>query len=158
MSRQTDSLMERVSITAETQADRVLNLLEMLERESGKPLKFQDIADRLASSGIKLGRSSWHAIQDPEYRYSRVQPLTAIALFFGEHSDFLIKEEVEPSERYKENLEEIINEASMNTAQTYFRHARRFSNDVFVNKVFSNFVDIIQEERKISRDELIATI
>lgn len=147
MSKQTDLLMERVSITGETQTDRVLNHIELYERERGQSFSFHELVDTLAKNGIKLGGSSWYAIKDPEYRYSLIPLLSAVSLFFGDDPDFLIPEQVEPSDRYKASLEEITNVAAMETARLFVKQVRRFSDDVLVNKVLTNVDELLREER-----------
>lgn len=150
MPRESDLIMVIITITGRAQADRLLNLLEMfeIENESG-PLRFTVLADHLAERGIKLGRSSWDTIKDPEYRYNRVRVLAAIALFFGEDQDFLIKEETQPSERYKSRLEAARKKASKKFALAFCRQSIHYSDEALASNVLRKFVDLINEERQL---------
>ena len=102
------SALERatVTITAETQAERLAGLVALAEA-SGTPARYSDVAQRLADSDTKIGRTSWYDLLDPGQRVSKIEILVGVARYFKVEPEFLIREEAPSPEGFTEALDEM---------------------------------------------------
>ncbi len=105
MARQHDLITKQMTITNETQAERINNMVSMYEVVQHSPMKFPDLVAFMQDTrNVSISKSSWHLLRNPKHKVVKLDILTGVAAFFGEADKFLMLEEAQPSPRYQENL------------------------------------------------------
>lgn len=130
MARQLDIITQALTITKETQADRVNNLVAMSALNGGEPMKFSDLQEFLLKRDVKMSKSSWHALRNIEYKVVKLEILSGVADFFGVDKNFLMHEETEEPEVYSRNLVELKKLRTDEAVEMFYRHASRFPRDM----------------------------
>jgi len=143
-----------VTIKSTTQAERASNLVELETLKTGETVNFKDLEKFVQENndGVKLSRSTWHAIQDPDYHYKRTDVLEAVARYFGAPEGFLIFEDAVASEEYQERVAELNRSRADALVEQMSKLARRCSDSELFNNVMARTLERAAVERGLSID------
>jgi hypothetical protein len=126
MSRQSAAATRSVTISAETQAERV-NALAAIRADENGPVRYPELAKFMADQGSKISQTTWFALRDPEQRVSKLDILLSLSTFFGVSGEFLVSEYAEEPEGYSERLEAVNQERAQEFVVMAARHARKLN-------------------------------
>ncbi|WP_411734206.1 hypothetical protein [Paeniglutamicibacter sp.] len=130
MGRQLDIITQTLTITKETQAERVNNLVAMWALRSGSPLKIGDLQTFMSQRKITISTSTWHALRNTAYKVVKLEILSGVADYFDIDKSFLMYEEAAVPEEYKQNLEKLEQNRVEEAVEAMHRHASRLPQDL----------------------------
>lgn len=128
MARQSDVLTKGMTITAETQAERLNSLVMMSGLNGHSPMKFNELVVFLKETeGITISKSTWHAMRNEDYKVVKIEILHGVASFFKVDKEFLSREEAPAPEGYDEYRNELLKKQSETVTEAFFRHASKLT-------------------------------
>lgn len=99
MGRQMETLSSLVTITGETQANRIQALIQLFEDRTGAPLTYKMIEEALASRYVPISRSTWHKLTSFKDRVPNFKILAVLGNFFDVPTEYMISEAAEDPEQ-----------------------------------------------------------